>query len=298
MSITYRKIDNVSQIDKKKFESENWYLMNWGMGDAINATLFLESRSPVSYKILCRPAVFTAIKFILENFVDTPKCEVVEVFPIQCGYPIDQDEVLMSKDGFGPHSIDQAHLLGRLKIMHFPPRDWWAVQHLEKTGILDKIHQYDNVEKKIEEKTCILFPEAGDNFQLDDSFWESIVDQVTKKGYKVYVNWTSKTDAFLYQKIFKNTEKYDKIELKDLCDNLVKYKNLVTIGQRTGIFDFLKFFEFRKIQFYADLENLNRPDPTRALYEWCNLENDIYTKNNIELKLSQYKPEILDLIIP
>jgi hypothetical protein len=297
MSISYKKLDSISQLNKQKFESENWYLMNWGMGDAINATLFLESQSPVPYKISCRPGVFNAVKFILENFVDTPKCQEVEVYPIMSGYPIDQDEVLMSKDGFGPHSIGNAHLLGRLKVMHYPPRDWWAVQKLEESGILQKIHQYDSVEKTIEDKTCILFPEAGDNFQIDDTFWEEIVRVVKDKGYKVFVNWTDKKD-FSCQKIFSGTEKLDKLEIQDLCDHLVRHKNLVTIGQRTGIFDFLKFFEFRKIQFYADLENLNRPDPTRALYDWCHLSNDIYTKNNIELKMSEYNSKILDLIIP
>lgn len=297
MSISYKKLDNISQLDKNKFETENWYLMNWGMGDAINATLFLESQSPVPYKISCRPGVFNAVKFILENFVENPKCQEVEVYPIMSGYPIDQDEVLMSKNGFGPHSIGNAHTLDRLKIMHFPPRDWWFVQKLENCGILDKINRYDSVEKTIEEKTCVLFPECGDNFQLDDSFWEEVVNKLKEKEYRVFVNWTNKKD-FYKQKIFKGTEKLDKFEIQDLCDHLVRHKNLVTIGLRTGIFDFLKFFQFRKIQFYPDLENINRPDPTRALYEWCHLENDIYTKNSIEMKLSNYKPELLDFIIP
>ena len=40
------------------------------------------------------------------------------------------------------------------------------------------------------------------------------------------------------------------------------------------------------------------PDPSRALYEWCNLEEDSNTRNNIEIKLSQYDSNVLDLIIP
>jgi hypothetical protein len=299
MSIVFRELDDCSQVDQSKFATENWYLMGWGMGDAINATLFLESQSPVPYKILCPPRNFTGIKFILDNFIPgTPKCDEVVIYPKQDGYPIDQDEVIMSKDGFGPQSINIAHKINKLKVMHYPPKDWWRVQQLEDSKILDKIIQYENVEKTIEEKTCILFPECGDSFQLPDEFWNTIIRAAKDKGYRVYTNWTNKSDVFFYQKILDGTEKFDKVELQDLCGHLVKYKNLVTIGLRTGIFDFLKFFEFRKIQFYPDLASLNRKDATRALYEWCNLENDIYTKNSIELKLSQYKSEILDLIIP
>jgi len=297
MPVIYKKLDDMSQLNEAKFSTENWYLMNWGMGDAMNATLFLESLSPVPYKISCRPGVFNAIKFILENFIETPKCQEVEVYPIMSGYPIDQDEVLMSKNGFGPQSIDVAHQLGRLKVMHYPPKDWFSIQRLEESGILKRIKQYEDVEKDIEEKTCILFPEAGDNFQLDDSFWENIVERAKAKGYKVFVNWTKK-EEFSTQRMISGTEKLDKPEIQELCDYLIRHKSLVTIGQRTGIFDFLKFFEFRKIQFYPDLPSLNRKDSTRALYEWCNMESDIYTKNSIELKLSQYKPEVLDFIIP
>lgn len=299
MSIICKTLNDCSEIDQSKFETENWYLMGWGMGDAINATLFLESQSPVAYKVLCPPRNFTGIKFILDNFIPgIPKCEEIVVYPKQDGYPIDQEDVIMSIHGFGPHNVNIAHQIGKLKVMHYPPRDWWHVQKLQDTGILDKIIKYDSVKKTIKEKTCILFPECGDSFQLSDEFWDDIVKVAKQKGYKVYTNWTNKSDVFFYQKVLEGTEKFDKAELQDLCDHLVKYENLITIGLRTGIFDFLKFFDFRKIQFYPDLPELNRKDATRALYEWCNLENDIYTKNSIELKLSQYDPKILDLIIP
>jgi len=62
--VEYKFLDDCLQVDKSKFKYENWYLMNWGMGDAIDATLFLESNSPVSYKILCRPGIFNGIKFV------------------------------------------------------------------------------------------------------------------------------------------------------------------------------------------------------------------------------------------
>ena len=39
-------------------------------------------------------------------------------------------------------------------------------------------------------------------------------------------------------------------------------------------------------------------DPSRALYESCSLSDGIYTKNMLEFKLSQFKMNQLDLVIP
>ena len=295
----YNFLSECSDIDQSKFQTENWYLMGWGMGDGINATLFLESQSPVPYKILCPPRNLNGIKFILDNFIPGPiKCEQIDVYPLSDGYPVPEETVLMSKHGFGPQSIPTAHTLGKLKVVHFPPKDWFKVQNLEGSGILKKIKEYDNVEKTIEQKTCILFPERGDSYQLPDEFWDKIVCKLKEKEYKVYVNWTKKTDVFKNQKIFEGTEKLDKLELQDLFDFVVKHKNIITLGQKAGIFDFLKYLEHRKIVFYIDYEDANMPDPSRALYEWCNLEEDSNTRNNIEIKLSQYDSNVLDLIIP
>ena len=49
MGIVYETLDSCGDIDKNRFADENWYLMAWGMGDAMNMVLFLEgqsSRSP------------------------------------------------------------------------------------------------------------------------------------------------------------------------------------------------------------------------------------------------------------
>ena len=291
-------LKDCSEIDQSKFKTENWYLMGWGMGDGLNATLFLESQSPVPYKILCPPRNFNGVKFILDNFVvGEPKCTQVDVYPLQDGYPVDQDTVLMSKHGFGPQSVGTAHNLGQLKVVHYPPKDWFKVQNLEGSGILKKIQDYDNVQKTIKEKTCILFPERGDSYQLPDEFWNTIVGKLKEKGYKVYVNWTKKTDVLENQKIFEGTEKLDKLEIQELFDFVIKHENIITLGQKAGIFDFLKYLEHKKIVFYADVDYDSMPDPSRSIYEWCNLEEDSNTRNNIEIRLSKYDPGVLDLII-
>jgi len=301
MLISYRKLDNVSQLNKQKFESENWYLMNWGMGDAIDATLFLESNSPVHYKILCRPGIFNGIKFVLDNFISNPKCKVVEVFPLETGYPIPEEEIIMSKHGFYPQDLNilnNAHNIKRLKVCHMSPKMWPVVQNLYNAGILSNIEKYSNVDKDIEEKTCILFPERGDSYQLDDSFWDNIVNKMKSRGYKVIVNWTSKTNVYTNQKIFHGTERLDKLELQDLIDYLVRHKNLVTIGQISGIFVLLKYFQFLKIAFFIDYNDPEMKDPTRALYESCSLSDGLYTKNMIEFKLSEFNINQLDLVVP
>lgn len=299
--VEYKFLNHCSEIDKKRFETENWYLMNWGMGDAIDATLFLESHSPVPYKVLCRPGVFNGIKFVLDNFIKNPKCEVVEVFPLQTGYPIPEEEVIMSKHGFYPQDLNilnNAHNIKHLKVCHMAPKMWSILQNLHGSGILSNIESYSSVEKDIEEKTCILFPERGDSYQLNDSFWKDVVSKMKQKGYRVLVNWTNKTDVFTNQKIFEGTEKLDKIEMQDLMDYTIRHKNLVTIGQISGIFVLLKYFDFLKIAFFVDYEDSNMPDPHRALYESCSLADGLYTKNMLEFKLSEFNINQLDLVIP
>ena len=101
-----------------------------------------------------------------------------------------------------------------------------------------------------EVSTCILLPERRDSYQFPDSFWDVIVSKLNEKGYKTYVNSTKKSDVYKNEKIFEGTYDLDKPEIEDLFEFIVKHKNLVTIGQRSGIFDVLKYFDFRKIIFY------------------------------------------------
>jgi hypothetical protein len=90
----------------------------------------------------------------------------------------------------------------------------------------------------------------------------------------------------------------DKLELQDLLDYLVRHKNLVTIGQISGIFVLLKYFEFLKIAFFIDYTDPKMKDPTRALYESCSLADGLYTKNMVEFKLSEFNINQLDLVVP
>ena len=193
--------------------------------------------------------------------------------------------------------LNNAHNLGRLKVAHMAPKEWCLMQNLHGTGILNDINQYVNVDKDIEEKTCILFPERGDSYQLDDEFWKSIISKMKENGYRIFVNWTNKTDVFTNQKVFEGTEKLDKIEIQDLMNYVGRHKNLVTIGQISGIFVLLKYFEFLKIAFFIDYADPKMPDPGRARYETCSLADGIYTKNMVEFKLSKFDIRQLDLIV-
>ena len=152
MSVPVREInyEETLNIDKSIFQRENWYLMAWGMGDATSATLFLESRSPVPYKILCHKRVYNGIKFILDNYVPKPqKCQEIVIYPDageipgknafkidpNCpeelrafqGYPFDQREILMSNGGFypqDPNCMANAHRYGKLKVAHMSYNLW------------------------------------------------------------------------------------------------------------------------------------------------------------------------------
>jgi len=298
MKILYETLDSCGDIDKNRFADENWYLMAWGMGDAMNMVLFLEGQSPVSYKILCPPRNVNAIKFVLENFITNPKCDEVVVYPLQDGYPIPQEEVVMSSSGFGPQNIGNAHDIGRLKVVHTSPRVWSSINNLQGSGILETIETFGNENKTIEEKTCILFPERGDSYQFPDSFWDVIVSKLNEKGYKTYVNSTKKSDVYKNEKIFEGTYDLDKPEIEDLFEFIVKHKNLVTIGQRSGIFDVLKYFDFRKIIFYPDVVDPEMPDKARTNVNDVIFEGDQHTKNTLDICLSKYDKTMLDFIIP
>ena len=67
IKVTELNHEETHALDKTIYLRENWYLMAWGMGDATAATLFLESRSPVPYKIMCQKRVYNVIRFNLDN---------------------------------------------------------------------------------------------------------------------------------------------------------------------------------------------------------------------------------------
>lgn len=312
MSVNVREVtvEELNKLveDRSIFERENWYLMAWGMGDATAATIFLESRSPVPYKILCQKRIFNGIKFVLDNYTPYPhKCLEVVVYPDgniwnDTGYPFDQSEIMMSCNGFfpqDPRCVQDAHRYGKLKVAHMPFKDWDFCNNIHKTGVLETIYNYDlKAKKDIEEKTCILFPERGDSYQLNDSFWEDIVVKMKEMGYKVIVNMTKKTNVFKNQKVFEGTEPLDKYELQDLLDYVVRHKNLVIVGQCSGIFDLFKYLSCLKIMFFVDYEDPNMPDPSRALYEYCRLAEGPFTKNLIDMKMSKFDVKQLELILP
>ena len=309
MSVNVREInyEETLNIDKSVFQRENWYLMAWGMGDATAATLFLESRSPVPYKILCQKRVFNGIKFILDNYTPYPhKCLEVLIYPddfqVYKGYPFDQEEIMMSCNGFFPQDpkcMADAHKYGKLKVAHMSFNMWDFCSNIHQTGVLQKAYDYDlKATKDIEEKTCILFPERGDSYQLPDNFWDNIVTKMKERGYKVIVNMTKKTNVFKNQKIFEGTEALDKFELQDMMDHLVRHKNLVVMGQASGIFDLFKYAGFLKIMFFIDYEDPTMPDPTRAGYPNAHLCETPFTRNHIDIKISKFDLKQLDLITP
>jgi hypothetical protein len=311
MAIKIREIttEEVLNIDRSIFAIENWYLMCWGMGDATAATLFLESRSPVSYKIICQKRIFNGVKFILDNYTPSPhKCTEIVIYPddfqVYKGYPFDQDEIVMSCNGFfpqDPRCMTEAHQYGRLKVAHMSFNYWDFCSNIQNTGVLQKAYDYDlKATKDIEEKTCILFPERGDSWQMQDSFWQSIVDKMRERGYRVFVNMTKKTNVFKNQKTFDGTESLDKYELQDLMDHIVRHKNLVIIGQCCGIFDLFKYLSCLKLMIFAgnDGSDPSMPDPSRAGYQNAHLHQTPFTKNHIDIKTSEFNINQLDLLAP
>ena len=146
MKVTELNHEETHALDKTIYLRENWYLMAWGMGDATAATLFLESRSPVSYKILCQKRVYNGIRFILDNFCPSPlKCDEIVIYPDDfqdyLGYPFDQNEIVMSCTGCFPQDpkcMEQAHQYGKLKVAHMSFNMWDFCSNIHQTGVLQK----------------------------------------------------------------------------------------------------------------------------------------------------------------
>jgi hypothetical protein len=117
------------------------------------------------------------------------------------------------------------------------------------------------------------------------------------KGYKVLLNLTKKA-SFQKEKTYAGCEPLDKYELQDLFDYVVRHKNLVVIGQCSGIFHPLKYLSCLKIMFFPDYQDKDQyQDPGRAEWNSCSIQHTPYTKNHIDIKMSQFKLEQLDLLI-
>ena len=50
--------------------------------------------------------------------------------------------------------------------------------------------------------------------------------------------------------------------------------------------------------FFIDYEDPNMPDPTRAGYPNAHLCETPFTRNHIDIKISQFDVKVLDLITP
>ena len=110
---------------------------------------------------------------------------------------------------------------------------------------------------------------------------------------------TKKTGVFKNQKTFEGTEPLDKYELQELMDYIVRHKNLVIIGQASGIFDLFKYLGCLKLMIFAGSNGTDpsMPDPTRAGYETVHLHETPFTKNHIDIKASEFDVRQLDLIV-
>ena len=84
-----------------------------------------------------------------------------------------------------------------------------------------------------------------------------------------------------------------------MFDYVVRHKNLVVIGQCSGIFHPLKYLSCLKIMFFPDYQDKDQyQDPGRAEWNTCSIQHTPYTKNHIDIKMSQFDIAQLDLLIP
>lgn len=267
-------MQNISLLSEVKY-----FLINYGLGDTINQVLYIESNIQKPYSIICAERNYHLIQFVLDCFV---------------GGSSSLDEIIIYQDPIhgsplyhkyiSPINLDINSLEGGIYAIHTSPVAWNS--YIDKKYI-DNFNQYITPVNNNEERKVILFTERSDNYSLDIDFWQYIVDYCLENGVKVFHN-KPKNKNNVYINIF-NLDRCEEINLNfhDLINFIKGNIDNILIGQRSGIFDVLKFTNCKKIILY--------PENSPSLFE-CYLKDDIYSKNAKDIKLPLTKEEIKQII--
>jgi hypothetical protein len=256
-------------MNEIKLFEEDWIVLNFSLGDIINQILYLESNANFSYGIICRERNLDFTKFILEFLSKIIKLKfngkiAVYNFP-EHGFFTEYDIYYIEEsDDINNHSKN-----GRFKTVHAWPNVWY--KYIDK-NIVEKIYKEFNF-KKESEKKILFFTTSTNGQQVPLNFWNSISKITHELGYKNYTNRTSKLNIYWAESNIENSTSLF-LNFHELVD-FINNNDVILIGLRSGIFDFLKFTPNKKIMFYQ-----SEPD---WLFKHGNLKNDISAKNSIDL---------------
>jgi hypothetical protein len=257
-----------------------YFILNYGLGDTINQLLYIESNIQHQYSIICAERNYKLIQFVLDTFIKESKF-LIDILVYKT--PIHGTSLNHYK--FGPANLNINFLNPGVYCVYACPTDWNV--YLDKKYI-DNFNDYIIPSSIDSEQKVILFTERSDNYSIDCNFWQDIVDYCLENSIKVFHNKTTKKNKVYTNLISLNGCEEIDMDFYDLINFIKNNNNNIMLGQRSGIFDVLKFTNCKKIVFY--------PEHQPSLYE-CFFGNDIYAKNVYDIKLPLNKNQIKNLIV-
>lgn len=255
-------------------------LCNYGTGDTVNQILWMESVSANNYDIIASTRNVGIVQCVFE-FLQSNKPKMFSGNLTSFDVPL---------HGF-PSGLPVIRLTPQQQItdipkdsvihVHTQPRYWHSFISCRVN--LDTVFPVPN--QTLKTKTCILFAERSDNFSVDKELWLQIIIKLLNKGYEVFSNISGKNHVYQHEKLLPNTKPL-LLNHIELC-NKIKFSdpnNIICIGQRSGIFDLLKWSPIKKIVLY--------PDNPVNFYDDCNFLNDPTAKNIYDIKIT----DIIDTV--
>ena len=262
---------------------EDWICLYQGLGDTINQILYLESHIKYSYGIICPTRNLDFIKFIFDLFFENKKIKFngnIIIYENDYGhaFPMEHQIIYLHEEKV-KIDINECSKNNRIKNIHTWPNFWH--KYID-SNILDGFYKKLS-NNKSREKKILFFTERSDNFQLLENSWNDLAEKTKNLGYKNFTNRTNKNQTYVKEIEINNSESIF-FSFKELFE-CVNNSEIVLMGQRSGIFDFLKFFPNKKIMLYTE-----QPD---WLYPFGNLKEDSFAKNAYDIKIPCSLDDIL-----
>lgn len=271
--IEVQKINHIDEYENCLNDGLLCFILNRGLGDTINQVLYLQSKITSDYFILCPQRNFQLVKFVLEKFIKNVsflKKIIVYDDPIH-----GESGLILSKIRYySPYAVDLNHLhYSNQEVIqiHAYPNLWNEFINKE---YIDNFNEYLNSLKSDGKIKAILFTERSDNKSFEKQFWQDIVDYFNQNNIEVYWNKIkSKNNIYINDIKFNDCKQLD-LDIPSLFEFIANSKDTILVGQRSGIFDILKFTQCTKIIFYP-----KEPD---WLYPGCSLSKDTFSHNIYE----------------
>tara|TARA_R110000868_G_C10945576_1_gene767408 strand:+ start:77 stop:901 length:825 start_codon:yes stop_codon:yes gene_type:complete len=248
-------------------------LCNFGTGDTVNQILWMESVSNRPYDIIAsgrNVGIIHCVFAFLQKNKPTMFSGHLTSFDVPLhGFPPNLEVI-----GINPRQ-DINNLPNESVIhVHTGPRDW----HPFISCSLNLDTTLPQAALPFSKKTCILFAERSDNVGVDNELWLQIIIKLQEKGYEIFSNISGKDTVYNNEKTFPNTLPLSLSHI-DLCNKIKASdpNNVICIGQRSGMFDLLKWAHIKKIVLY--------PNNPVNFYEMCNFQTDPSSKNTHDIPI-------------